>query len=87
VGLTLDREVLRLPLRDPFVIARAEQLLDLLTKRRSEVVLRVTDAGGAEQRVVALASPELRLATGEPVYLVAYDAQRDRFAIARTDSG
>jgi len=59
----------------------------IVSGHSGEVVLRVTDAGGAEQRVVALASPELRLATGEPVYLVAYDAQRDRFAIARTDSG
>ena len=54
---------------------------------RSEVVLRVTDAGGAEQRVVALAPTGLRLASGALVYLVAYDAQRDRFVLERSHSG
>jgi len=52
----------------------------------AEVVLRVTDAGGAELRVVARA-PDVRLASGEPVYLVAYDAQRDRFVIERARPG
>jgi len=52
----------------------------VVSRPGGEAVLRVTDAGGAELRVVAFA-PEAQLPSGQAVYLVAYDPQRDRFAV------